>query len=251
MLDGAESRHVEEFSLDREYANRIRKEQVVEELRRVAAKLGNRRFSRREFDEHAESCKGSTVLKNFDTWNQALDATGLDLATHRTPRTQISDSQLLEELGRIWRSLGHRPSKGEWDSVETKYSYTTYKQRFGGWLNACVAFLEGTTGTATAGGSETAVADEALPRANKRSGSQAASNPRYVPLKVRLQVMTRDRFCCVMCGRSPAAEAGVQLHIDHVIPFSRGGASIIDNLQTLCQDCSLGKGNDESLARPV
>jgi 5-methylcytosine-specific restriction endonuclease McrA len=54
-----------------------------------------------------------------------------------------------------------------------------------------------------------------------------------------------------MCGRSPAAEAGVQLHIDHVIPFSRGGASIIDNLQTLCQDCSLGKGNDESLARPV
>lgn len=116
---------MEQFSLDRDYANRIPKEQVIAELRRVAAKLGNRRFSRREFDEHAENCKGSTVLKNFDTWNQALDATGLDLAPHRTPRTQISDSRLLEELGRIWRLLGHRPSKGEWDSVETKYPPTS------------------------------------------------------------------------------------------------------------------------------
>lgn len=242
---------MEQFSLDRDYANRIRKEQVLEELRRVAAKLGNRRFSRREFDEHAERCKGSTVLKNFDSWDQALDATGLDLAPHRAPRTQISDSQLLEELGRVWRLLGHRPSKGEWDSVETKYSYTTYKQRFGGWLNACVAFLEGTTGTTTTSGSESPAADEASQQDSERPAPQTSLNPRYVPLKVRLRVMKRDRFCCVMCGRSPAVEAGVQLHIDHVIPFSRGGASTIDNLQTLCKDCNLGKGNDESLGKPV
>jgi hypothetical protein len=243
-------RQVEEFSIDRDYANRIREEQVVAELRRVAAKLGNRRFSRHEFDEHAQSCKGSTVIKNFGTWDNALDATGLDLAPHRTPRLQISDSQLLEELGRVWRLLGHRPSKGEWDSVETKYSYTTYKQRFGGWLNACVAFLEGAPSTTTIEGGESAPHDDAPPHANSRPATQASSNPRYIPLKVRLQVMKRDRYCCVMCGRSPAVAVGIQLHIDHVIPFSHGGASTSDNLQTLCQDCNLGKGNDESFLNP-
>ena len=242
---------MEELSLDRDYTNRIRKEQVVAELRRVAVKLGSRRFSRREFDEHAQGCKGSTVLKNFGTWEQALDATGLDLAPHRTPRTQISDSQLLEELGRVWRLLGHRPSKGEWDSVETKYSYTTYKQRFGGWQNACVAFLEGATTTATAEEAAPAIPDDAPRRSSDRPATQTGSNPRYIPLKVRLQVMKRDRFRCVMCGRSPAIEVGVHLHIDHVVPFSHDGASTSDNLQTLCQDCNLGKGNDESLAGPV
>lgn len=242
---------MQQFTFDRDYANRIRKQQIIAELRRVADKLGNRRFSRREFDEHAECCKGSTVLKNFDTWDQALDAIGFELTSHRTPRTQITDSQLLEELGRIWRLFGHRPSKGEWDSVETKYSYTTYRQRFGGWVNACVAFLEGATGNTTSGESENAPANQASVEPNDRPVSQASLNPRYVPLKVRLQVMKRDRFCCVMCGRSPAVEAGVQLQIDHVIPFSRGGTSTIDNLQTLCQDCNLGKGGDESLAKPV
>jgi hypothetical protein len=202
---------VKDLSLERDYTNRIPAEQVVAELRRVAAELGNR----------------------------------------RTPRTQIGDTQLLEELGRVWRLLGHRPSKGEWDSVETTYSYTTYKQRFGGWVNACVAFLEGEAGTDVPAANESAVADEASPKVDSRPAKPTSSNPRYIPLKVRLQVMKRDSFRCVMCGRSPATQAGVQLHIDHVIPFSRGGASNSDNLQTLCQDCNLGKGSDESLARPV
>jgi hypothetical protein len=210
--------------------------------------MGNRRFSRREFDQHAKHCKGSTVLKNFGTWDQALCATGLELAPHQTQRTQITNAQLLDELGRVWRMLGHRPSKGEWDSVDTKYSYTTYKQRFGGWLNACGAFVEGapTTGDTSVDGP-----DKVPPQTDQVQEISVPANLRYVPLKLRLKVLQRDRFCCVTDGRSPALEPGVQLHSDHVIPFSRGGRTTLDNLQTLCRDCNLGKGSDESLARPV
>lgn len=36
---------------------------------------------------------------------------------------------------------------------------------------------------------------------------------------------------------------GVKLHVDHIKPVSRGGKSVMDNLQTLCEDCNCGKGN--------
>lgn len=36
---------------------------------------------------------------------------------------------------------------------------------------------------------------------------------------------------------------GVKLHVDHIVPVSRGGKSVMGNLQTLCEDCNCGKGN--------
>jgi 5-methylcytosine-specific restriction endonuclease McrA len=36
---------------------------------------------------------------------------------------------------------------------------------------------------------------------------------------------------------------GVTLHVDHIVPVSRGGLTLDDNLQTLCQECNLGKSN--------
>lgn len=48
-------------------------------------------------------------------------------------------------------------------------------------------------------------------------------------------------FHCVRCGRGK--EDGVKLHVDHIVPVSRGGKSVMDNLQTLCEDCNYGKGN--------
>ncbi|MBI3782921.1 MAG: HNH endonuclease [Deltaproteobacteria bacterium] len=69
--------------------------------------------------------------------------------------------------------------------------------------------------------------------------------------RLRLQVLDRDSFRCVLCGRSPALERGAILHIDHVIPFSRGGPATLDNLRTLCQRCNLGRGNAMSLGHPL
>jgi hypothetical protein len=58
---------------------------------------------------------------------------------------------------------------------------------------------------------------------------------------VRSKVLARDRYRCRDCGIS--ADLGAVLHVDHVIPISRGGSSDLGNLQTLCQECNLGKGN--------
>ncbi|MFQ5685428.1 MAG: HNH endonuclease [Candidatus Scalindua sp.] len=57
-------------------------------------------------------------------------------------------------------------------------------------------------------------------------------------------MLKRDNFRCVSCGSTPAVTAGVQLHIDHIIPWSKEeGESVLENLQTLCYDCNLGKSN--------
>ena len=61
--------------------------------------------------------------------------------------------------------------------------------------------------------------------------------------KLRFQVFKRDNYTCQICGRS--AQDGVQLHCDHIKPVAKGGKTELDNLQTLCQECNLGKGVDE------
>ena len=58
---------------------------------------------------------------------------------------------------------------------------------------------------------------------------------------MRYDVLRRDDFHCVRCGRG--RKDGVKLHVDHIVPVSRGGESVMSNLQTLCEDCNRGKGN--------
>ena len=63
---------------------------------------------------------------------------------------------------------------------------------------------------------------------------------------LRYDVMKRDGFRCVLCGRG--ADNGVKLHVDHILPVSKGGKTVMNNLRTLCSDCNLGKSDkyDES-----
>ena len=66
---------------------------------------------------------------------------------------------------------------------------------------------------------------------------------RKIPDKLRYQVLKRDNFKCCACGASPAKDSSVELHIDHIIPWSKGGETTLENLQTLCSKCNLGKSD--------
>ena len=68
--------------------------------------------------------------------------------------------------------------------------------------------------------------------------------------KLRQRIFERDHYTCQYCGRSAP---DVVLHIDHVIPVSKGGTNDEDNLVTACLQCNVRKHdsiiNEELLAR--
>lgn len=77
----------------------------------------------------------------------------------------------------------------------------------------------------------------------KTKVSVTQNKSRKIPDKLRYKVLKRDNFKCCACGASPAKDPSVELHIDHIIPWSKGGETTMENLQTLCSKCNLGKSN--------
>ncbi len=57
--------------------------------------------------------------------------------------------------------------------------------------------------------------------------------------RLRIRILERDNYTCQYCG---AQAPHVRLHVDHVLPRSRGGDDSPGNLLTACQACNLGKG---------
>lgn len=61
--------------------------------------------------------------------------------------------------------------------------------------------------------------------------------------KLRDYIKNRDNFTCCNCGNSTYVEPNLLLEIDHIIPVSKGGCTVEDNLQTLCWKCNRAKSN--------
>jgi hypothetical protein len=64
-------------------------------------------------------------------------------------------------------------------------------------------------------------------------------NTRSIPQDVKIAVAARDGGRCRQCG------SAVDLHFDHVIPWSKGGANTVANIQLLCGPCNRRKGADD------
>lgn len=197
--------------------------QLLDDLRRVATELGRATVSYNEYRELGR-CSAKTFEKRFGSWNKGLAAAGLQVGV----RHDVSELELFENLEAAWVGLGRQPRREELRKPLSKYSGGIYERRFGGWRKTLEAFVVWVDSQDKATGSQ--------PREPK-------AGPRFPDLRLRFRVMSRDSFRCQSCGRSPATEAGVELHVDHVTAWSKGGATEESNLKTLCSKCNLGKGD--------
>lgn len=242
-----------DYKFQRTRADKIPRNRIIEELEKVAQQHNYLEFSSDDFYKDASISVG-TVKNEFGSWHKALSVLrerlkekGLDLKPRqsRSCIVSLTEKDLFEEMERIWNQLGHRPLCLEWKSSKPKITLGIYRYRFNGWANACLKFIEYKMGTSVLVTSDNVskqalVLDEDI----KEQVEYKASKTRIVPASVRVRVLDRDNFRCVFCGLNPATDAGIKLHIDHKIPFSKGGKTTIDNLQTLCQDCNFGKSDE-------
>lgn len=176
----------------------------------------------------------STILNHFGTWAAFCRAAGL------SPRYDRSAGRedLLRNLDGVWEAFGRQPRAKEMKQPLSPISVSRYSKVFGkSWYAICLEYLSWKSGTPVEEIESEAVRPSTRPAFGKRNA------PRGISLSLRYEVLKRDRFRCVKCGRSPATAPGVQLHVDHVLAWANGGLTTLDNLQSLCSDCNLGKSH--------
>ncbi len=209
---------------------------IVTELKRIAKQLNKDAVTRSDLKRFGR-VSYPTILRQFPGGlSNALRKAGLK---YKEDHRFQSDEVLLKELQRVWEAVlqkeSRRPYQSDLRRYGCKFSISTYKDRFGSWLKACRTLLDWEEG------------EVRLKNQRQLSVKKTPKNytTRTIPLSIRMNVLQRDNFKCVYCGRSPATDPGIGLEIDHIHPFSRGGTSDIENLQTLCSECNKGKGSQK------
>jgi hypothetical protein len=207
--------------------------EILADLQGVARRCGRRPFTfavyqaRGAFSTH-------TVAGRFGSWAAAVQAAGLRTQIDR----DVPPATLLENLARVWRRLGRQPTGRDLvkrDGV-SRYSVAAYQRSFGGWHQALLAFQDFSAGKP--------LARPALTRAKKaRRAPRRRPDKRQINWRLRSRVLIRDNCQCRLCGTSPLKDAAVTLHVDHIVPWSKGGRTVLNNLQTLCARCNIGKGD--------
>jgi hypothetical protein len=168
----------------------------------------------------------TTFIRRFGSWNRAVEAAGFQAGNV----VNYGDDALFANLMMLWEHNGRQPRRSELASPPSRISQHPYLRRFRTWTSALQAFVD------------YANAAYLTPNKNEEAISSRRT-ARTADLRLKFQVLKRDDFRCQACGKSPSAFPGLHLHVDHKVAWSKGGETTLDNLQTLCEPCNLGKSN--------
>jgi hypothetical protein len=214
-----------QFELSHDKRN-ISDNDLLSDLCRVASEHSEQQVKQRTYKEHGKYGV-TTVIRRFGSWNVAVTAAGLETTVERN----VPDEKLFSALYDLWVSLGRQPSYSEVQKPACLFHVTTYERRFGSWRQTLEAFVS------------YANSEEMKPPVAALTGAAPRRTSRSPDLRLRFKVLQRDHFRCCACGAAPSVTPGVLLEVDHITPWSKGGETVIENLQTLCFVCNQGKTN--------
>lgn len=218
------------FELD-EFHHGVTDIELIADLKRVASELKNNTVNITDYKRCGKYGK-TTYIRRFGSWLGALEKAGLERS--RAGR-YLSEEYLFKNLEEVWIRLGRQPRYDDIQKPLSKYSMRVYLNRFSGWRNTLEKFISYMSG-----------ADASLETSIENLRVESSSRhktPRIVNWRLRFVVMKRDNFKCKNCGRSPATDPNIILHVDHINAWANGGETILENLQTLCSKCNIGKSN--------
>ena len=222
-------------------------DEAIVVVKRVALMCGKTTLTKQEYDKYGKF-HSTTLVQHIGKWNTILAIVGMKANVNRG----FTNEELFEEIERVWVLLGRQPTTTDIKNGVSKYSLQSYARRFGGWRAALQAFVNYI---------DSDIQREEDIEKDKEQKQEDSCNvvmevahdvdierkqhttPREINLRTRFKVFQRDKFRCCICGASPATDPSVELHIDHIIPWSKGGETVIENLQTLCSKCNIGKSD--------
>lgn len=181
----------------------------------------------------------TTLSGKYGAWQNLL----LEVGLNPVPLgRRYTDEECFENIITLWTYYGRQPNFAELKQAPSTVGSKAYVTRWGGWRAALSAFIKHVNQPSA----PLVVISSHTPQQEPEAIPLPIS--RSISLSLRYKILCRDHFKCVICGRSPAKDHSVELHVDHITPWSKGGQNTEENLRTLCFDCNLGKGDKEEHA---
>lgn len=222
----------------------LAREEVIEALRQFAAENPGASATEKEIAARLGMHRGA-IIRRFGKWEALLAEIGLDPVPLGR---RYTDEECFENILTLWTHYGRQPNFGELKCPPSIVGPKAYIRRWGGWRAALAAFVKRINESSEL---QAQPVQSAPPPASQNDTPQYTEPvPRSISLALRYKVLVRDKFRCVICGASPAKDGTVELHVDHIFPWSRGGQNTEENLRTLCFKCNLGKGDKVENAQP-
>lgn len=218
-------------------SRKMSNDDILASLLKLAIKLQRTQLTVEDVEENLPFSRYS-LIRRWGTSHAAFEAAGL---TGTKLEHRYTDEHCFNNLLKVWTHYGRPPKHKEMSFPPSEVGGKAYMLRFGTWNKALAAFVE-------------RVNEDQEPEPNEKVSLPAATVPsqttviaaderRDISIGLRFRVLHRDRFKCVLCGDHPARNADCVLHVDHILPWSRGGKTREDNLRTLCAPCNVGRGN--------
>ena len=206
----------------------IPNEELLADVKNIASTYGLTTMSQDIYVQYGKF-HPTTLIRRFGSWFKVLEL--CDLKPSRS-RINIPNEELFANIEQIWLTLGRQPKYSDIQKPLSLFSVGTYEQRFGSWYNALDAFVIYMS------------EEESVIKPNVRINKDGIKHTtkREPSARLKVQVLMRDGNRCRLCGVE-CNDGLHNIHFDHIIPWSKGGETTLENLQVLCSDCNLAKGN--------
>lgn len=201
---------------------------LLDDIARVMSLIGHNRLTMQEYKSLGKyNC--STVTRRFGTWNEALVEAG-----GKGGNTFHSDEDLMINIKNVWLAKGCQPSRRDMDNRSiSSISSNTYLRRYKTWYNALDEFISYIN---QENNNDVSIVTPTTQQVNSHKTKREPSD------RLKIKVLMRDGNKCRICGAE--CSGGLHnIHFDHIIPWSKGGETTLDNLQVLCSICNEAKGN--------
>ncbi len=204
----------------------ITNDDLLQDLVVTINRLGAKSLTMKEYDDNG-IYNSSTIVRRFGTWNEALNL--IDKPYNCIAHT---NEEIMDNIRDVWLTKGEQPTRRDMDNKKlSKISSGTYVRKYGSWYKALDEFV-------------VYMSDKELDINNVTNlESKCKHKTKREPSnRLKVQVLMRDGNKCRLCGVK-CNDGLHNIHFDHIIPWSKGGETVLDNLQVLCSNCNLAKGN--------